>query len=680
MSVMTTPETVLHAARKGPRPMTAEDLWKLPRVGAPIPSPDGTRFAVAVTTYDLEKNESRSRIWLVPADGGEPLAFTGADVSSSEPAFSPDGRWLAFVRKSAAPAADAKAKAAPGAGKPQLWVMPLAGGEARCLTSLPLGAFDPAWLPDGSGIVVAGQLVKGHLSPEATAKEIERREADPVKAHVTEDRVYRYWDRWLTTGEVVHLFVVDPESGAVRDLTPESTLWFDFMDPSGQYDVSPDGKEVVFAGLRMEEKTDYLRSGLWTVPVAGGPTTCLTPDHPADDLWPRYRPDGRAIVYGMQHDPLFYADRVRLMEFDRASRQHREMVPEWKLSPVHWGFGEDGTLFLEAEDNARVALFALRGPGTPRRIVYEGTIAAVHAARGGRLLFTLQNLAAPPEVHGCAADGSGLARVTRFTEPVASGYATGEVREMTFEGAYGETVQMFVVLPPDFVAGRKYPLLKVVHGGPHGISGEGFMWRWNSQVFSAAGYVTALVNFQGSTSWGQDFAQRIQGGWGDRPYLDTMKAVDAMIATGMVDEQRMAMAGGSYGGYMASWIESQTDRFRCIVNHAGVFDLAGQYGSDVTQGRNKSMGGDLWDGQERVDRWNPARHSVGFRTPMLVIHGERDFRVPVGHALECYGILKAKGVPARLLYFPDENHWVLKPRNSLLWYREVHGWLARWLG
>ena len=219
----------------------------------------------------------------------------------------------------------------------------------------------------------------------------------------------------------------------------------------------------------------------------------------------------------------------------------------------------------------------------------------------------------------------------------------------------------------------------MIHGGPHGISADGFHFRWNAQLFAAPGYVVSLVNFQGSTSWGQDFAQRIQGAWGERPFDDVMRATDVLIASGLVDEKRMAAAGGSYGGYLAAWIEGHTDRFRCIVNHAGVYDLLSQYASDVTQGRAQSMGGEPWKGLEAIERWSPARFAQGFTTPMLVIHGERDYRVPVTQGLECYGVLKAKGVPARLVCFPDENHWILKPANSLLWYREVLGWLERWL-
>ena len=669
MSVMTTPATTLYPARNGPRPMTAEDLWSIPRVAAPVVSPDGTQLAVAVTTYDMEKNRGTSRIWRVNAANGEATPLTSGEVSSSEPAFSPDGGQLAFVRKDGAPG-----------GKGQIHLLPLAGGEARRMTELPLGAFDPRWLPDGSGLIFVSPVLKGHLTPEATAAELERRDKDPVKAHITEDRIFRYWDTWLTTGEVPQLFLLDIASGAVRDLTPENVAWFDLMEPSGQYDISPDGAEVAFGGLVFDETRSQMRSALFTVPVSGGTITCLTPDRATDELRPRYSPDGRSILYGQQLEPLFYADRIRLMRFDRASKAHAPLLTEWDLSPMHWEFASDGTIVFEAEQEGRVSIFSLKSGSTdPTRLVRGGSTGGFDLAPDGRILFSLQTLVSPAEVHTCAADGRGVSRLTRFTEPVTAKFAAGEVREMQLEGAKGETIQMYVVLPPGYEAGKKYPLVHVIHGGPHGISADSFHARWNAQLFAAPGYVAAMVNFQGSTSWGQDFARRIQGEWAERPFEDVMRATDVLIAAGLVDEKRMAAAGGSYGGFMASWIEGHTDRFRCIVNHAGVYNTLSQYASDVTQGRNLSFGGEPWDNIEGIHRCNPAHAAEGFRTPMLVIHGERDFRVPVTQGLECYGVLKAKGVPARLVYFPDENHWVLKPQNSRLWYREVHAWLERWL-
>jgi dipeptidyl aminopeptidase/acylaminoacyl peptidase len=675
MTVTANAFSTLHAALKpspDAHPMTVEDVWAIPRVGSPVPLPGGGTFAVAVTTYDMEKNQAKGRIWLVPSvgqEGGEPRPLTSAEHSSAEPAFSPDGKRLAFIRKGEN-------------GKAQLHVMPVDGGEAQRLTDLPLGVFDSKWLPDGSGIVFASPLIRGHFTAEATKAELERRDKDPVKAHVTEERLYRFWDTWLTTGEVPHLFLLDLASGSLRDLTPDSVAWFDWMEPSGHYDISPDGREIVYAGIIFDPERSLVRSAIFRGSISGASVECLTTLHPADDLRPRFAPDGTWVVFGMTHDPFFYADRVRLMRLERASGRIVPLLADWDRSPTHWEFGSDGTLYLIAENDGRTSLFAIDSgtAGTPREVVRGGTVTAVAPTDDRRLLISFQSISQPPEVFAASPSGGAPVRLTSFTAPAMARIEMGEVREIQFEGAQGETVQMLVVLPPGFSPDRKYPLLQAVHGGPHGLSGDTFHFRWNAHALAAPGYVVAQVNFQGSTSWGQDFAKRIQGAWGDRPFEDVMRSTDLLVAAGLVDEKRMAAIGGSYGGYMVAWIAGHTDRFRCIVNHAGVYDLLSQYASDVTQGRAQSMGGEPWDGLERIDRWSPARFAKGFNTPMLVIHGERDYRVPVTQGLECYGVLKAKGVPARLVYFPDENHWVLKPRNSVFWYREVLGWLERWLG
>ncbi len=667
MTVLLSPSAVVHPARNaGGRPFTARDLWAIPRVGPPAISPDGAWLVVPVTRYDMEQNEGRTRLWLVPAQGGEPRALTVADVNSSEPAFSPDGKRLAFVRK--------REKE-----KPQLYVMPLDGGEPEKLTDLPLGVFDPKWLPDGRRIAFVSMLIQGAFSPEATRVKLEEREKDKVKAYVTEDRVYRYWDTWLTTGETPHIFLYDLQTQSLTDLTPDSHRWFDFMEPSGQYDVSPDGEEIAFSANSSSPPHHLVRWAVFTVPTGGGAIRCLTPDHPADDTRPRYSPDGRFLLYGMQKDPFFYADRVRLVRYDRESGLHAVLTEDWDRSATGWEVGREGTIFFTAEDHGRIRLFSLLpAGGEPRRLVEDGAVTGLRL-RDDRLYFLHQGISSPPELATCGTDGADLRMLTRFTQPALADVGLGEVREMDFEGADGDRVQMFVVLPPGFDEGRKWPLVQVIHGGPHAISGDQFHFRWNAHLFSAPGYVTVLVNFHGSTSWGQQFAQCIQGRWGDQPLEDVLKATDALVATGWVDESRMAATGGSYGGYMAAWLGAQTNRFKCIVNHAGVYDTLSQYASDVTQGRHKSFGGEPWDGLENIQRWNPACFAGGQVTPMLVIHGERDYRVPVGQGLEMYGVLRAKGIPARLVYFPDENHWVLKPRNSVVWYGEVLGWLERHL-
>ena len=484
MSVLSTPMTTLHAARRAARSMSAEDLWELPRVGAPQPSPDGKCVAVPVTRWDLAKNEAKTQIHLVSADGtGEARALTSPDASAAEPRFSPDGAHLAFTRKDAH-------------GKSQLMLLPMGGGEARKLTELPLGVFDPQWLPDGSGIVFGALLLKCHLTPEATAAEIERRAKDPVKAHVTEERFYRYWDTWLTTGEVPHLFLYDLKSATSRDLMPASELWFEWMDPSGQYDISPDGREIALCGHLFDAQRSLVLSHLFTLPLpAGGEASLMTAMSPGSEMAPRYTPDGKHIVYGRTLDPEFYADRTRLMRYDRATGTHHEWLGDWELSPTAWHPLKDGSLLFEAEQDARVRLFHWSGAGTPKAVTGDGALGALEAMPDGRAFFTWQTLSEPAEAYTCAADGKGWTRLTRFTDAVRSRFSSGEVRDVRFVGARGETVQMFVVLPPDFDATKKYPLIHVVHGGPHGISGDLFHARWNGHARSEMGGEDALVSY-----------------------------------------------------------------------------------------------------------------------------------------------------------------------------------------
>jgi dipeptidyl aminopeptidase/acylaminoacyl peptidase len=277
------------------------------------------------------------------------------------------------------------------------------------------------------------------------------------------------------------------------------------------------------------------------------------------------------------------------------------------------------------------------------------------------------------------ADGTGWRRLTHVNDDLVARLALGTVEDATFEGAGGDPVQMFVVFPPGFSPAKKYPLVQVIHGGPHGATQDAFHYRWNLQAFAAPGYVVAAVNFHGSTGFGQPFVESILGAHGDKPFTDVMKATDALVARGYVDEKRMAAAGGSYGGYLVDWIEGHTDRFAALVSHAGVYSQLGQFASDATYGRQHSYGGYPFTNLANVERWSPDRYAASFKTPMLILHGERDFRVPVTQGLDLYGVLQAKGVPARLVDYPDENHWILKGENARHWYGEVLAWLARWL-
>jgi len=659
----------LAVAAGEPGPITAEVLWSMKRVGSLSVSADGEYAAVVVTEYDIEENKGQGDIWLVATDGSYLRRFTTGETTEGSPVWSPCGRSIAFT-------------AARKGEKPQLHLIPVDGGEAVCLTDMPLGVSNPKWMPDGKGIVFYSKILPGFESDlDSMRAELKRREDDKVTAKVTEDRFYRYWDHWLTDGTIPHLFMVDVESQEVTDLTPG---WDRLFGTRGvRYDISPEGGEIAFSAFRHGAPYDSLTSDVFILSLDDPESYHnITTGNPADDFSPYYTPDGKYILYGRQKILGFYGDRVRLVRYNRQTGEKRLLTEDFDRSPSGWVTDRGGKhVYFTAEDRAMRSLYSvgIRGDGV-REIFGGGTNTSVDVSAGGKLTFLHQSNCEPNEVWTVKRNGTKPRKITDFNDDILAEIEFGRFEDTVFEGAGGADVQMFILYPPGFDASRKWPLLVLVHGGPHGTFGDDFHPRWNTQVFAAPGYVTALVNFHGSSSFGQDFTDAITGEHGRKPFIDVMNAVDFLLEKGFIDEDRMAVAGGSYGGYLASWIGTQTDRFACIINHAGVFDLCAQFGSDITSGRPRAYGGTPWTALENVIRWSPAHNMDNYVTPTLVIHGERDYRVPVGNGLEAYGMLKAKGVTAKLIYFPDENHWVLTPRNSIFWYGEFHGWLERFIG
>jgi dipeptidyl aminopeptidase/acylaminoacyl peptidase len=649
--------------------LTVDDLWAVRRVGAPVLSPDGTQVAYTITTYDMEENRGNADIWLQPLAAGPARRLTTNKASDSAPAWSPDGTRIAFVSRRDGDTAG------------QVYVIPVAGGEAERVTDMPLGAGDVKWLPDGRRLVFAAHVIAGAESAEETKKKLEAREKSKVKARVSEQRLFRFWDRWLTDEEYPHLFVLDLETRKVTDLLPGSRRHFSLQDGSASYDVSPDGTQLVFAANSTEPPYRTLNSDLFVVPTAGGAVRNLTADNAANDNDPVFSPDGRTLAYGREQKADGWPDYTRLALLDMASGRTRVLTEGWDNSPADWSFTPDGnTLVFSAEVRARTHLYALPvAGGQPRQVHAGGSALGAQATPGGQLVFLRHDLSHPPELHVVGLDGQGLRALTRVNDELLATLDLGAVQDLTFKGAGDAPVQMYVVFPPGFDAKRRYPLVHVIHGGPVGTSADGFHFRWNAHAFAAPGYVVALVNFHGSSSFGQPFVESILGAHGDKPLQDILRATDHLIAQGYVDDQRLAAAGGSYGGYLVNWIAGHSARFKALVSHAGVYSQPGQFASDATWGRHHSYGGYTFTNLAAVERQSPHRFASAFRTPMLILHGERDFRVPVTQGLELHGVLTAKGVPSRLVYYPDENHWILKPQNSRHWHGEVLGWLKRWL-
>jgi dipeptidyl aminopeptidase/acylaminoacyl peptidase len=647
--------------------LTAADLWRLKRVGQPEPHRDGHFAIVPVTTYDLDDNEGANRLWQLNADGTS-RALTGADSSSTSPALSPDGSRLAFMRKMDAD------------GKPQLHLLPLYGGEAESLTDLPLGVAAAKWLPDNSGLVLAVPLLQGFTTIAATAAEQERRQDAPTEPVVTEDRIYRFWKKWLVGGEIHHLFHLDLTSGNLTDLTPDLTQLIALDDPEGVFDISPDGAEVAFVADVAPSPHDRFQFAVHTVAIdTPTPQQLHNSDElPAQQTRPRYSPDGRYLTYGVQRELDFYAAQVELVRYDRTTAQETLLAPGWDRSAGGWEYTTDGDIVLHAADEGSMSIFMLaQGATVPTPIVADGY---AHGPRPttGPLWLRTESPERPAEV--TILDEDGISVVGSFNDAALAGLELGNTAEFTFAGADGAPIQTHIVYPPGFDRTQKWPLVHNIHGGPHNASGGSWHWRWNTQAFAAAGYVVVSVNFHGSDSFGDDFTRSIRGAWGDKPMRDIMAATDHLLSQGFIDEDRMAIVGGSYGGYLVSWIMGHTDRFACAVCHAGVTDLLGQWASDITAGREVAIGGVPWDDMEAVLRWSPLAYTAGMNTPTLVIHGELDYRVVVTQGLTLYGILQHKGVDSRLVYYPDEGHWIERPGNSIHWYGEFMNWLDRYLG
>ncbi|MGQ0848298.1 MAG: S9 family peptidase [Actinomycetota bacterium] len=650
------------------RPISPADLWRLPRVGSPVPLPGGGGVVVTVTTFDVAANRGSGQLWLAQPDHkSRPL--TPPELDAAKPTVR--GSQLAFI----ASAGDEKKK--------QVYLIDVTeeSPTPNLLTSLPLGVLGSRWTPHGSALIVLAYVLKGHLTLEATAAELSRRAEEKFTVHVSEDATFRYWDTWLTTGEVPHLFRLEPASGQLEDLTPTSVRWWSWPntdDPWDDFDISPDGTRLAYSADASSPPHRQLRHSVFELDLATGAEKELTPDATSHSRRPRYSPDGSEIAFGQQLVPGFYGDRVRLVIHNRQSGLQRILTETWDHSADSWTFDPRGRLIFLAENGGRTGLFRLGEDDIqPSLLTTGGTLGSPVVDEEGIVSFAHHSFGEAPEIATLGDDGS-IEPYTSFARPLLEGIEWGEVEDVVFTGADQAPVQMFLLHPPHPESGPA-PLVHLIHGGPHGITADGWQWRWHAHTFAAAGYLVAMVNFHGSTSFGQAFTASIQGAWGDKPYRDIEAATDLLIGRGLVDETRMAVAGGSYGGYLAAFVTSQTGRYTCAIVHAGVTNFGGMYASDLTSGRPLAYGAEIFEDRATVERYSPSSQSAGYSTPTLVIHGERDYRVPATQGLEIYGVLKAKGVPAKLVYYPDENHWILSPQASLHWYDQVLQWLNLYL-
>jgi dipeptidyl aminopeptidase/acylaminoacyl peptidase len=649
--------------------LSVEDLWSIKRIGSPTLSPDGRTACAPVTIYDMEKNEGTTELWLFSTDGRRSRRLTAGD-KETQPVWSPDGKWIAFATKRK------------DDEEPQVYLIAPDGGEARRLTSIATGALGLRWVPDSRRIAfISWVWPQLETEREQALRQKERKEAK-VKAHLTERKEYRFWDHWLTDGREPHVFTADVATGHARDLLAGTGLALQPWEPSAvHYDISPDGRELALTVDAAPEPQMMHESDIVVVSVASGRHRTLTAQSGFSDAHPRYSPDGRHIVWNSYNVKRAFNDQGRLTLFDRRRATTRRLAPRLDRATGHHDWAPDSSaLYLTLEDRGRHPLCRLGlGDGMPTLIAAGGVVEGYALSRdGARIVFSRATLSHPPALFAIQSDGKGERPIESLNRALLARARLGETREFSVKGWRGEPVQVWVTYPPGFDPKKKWPLLHSIHGGPHAAHTDGWHFRWNTQVFAGYGYVVVGVNYHGSSGFGQRFIETITGDYGRREFADVEVATDFMLRQRYIDRDRLVATGGSYGGYMVAYMNGHTDRYKTFVCHAGCYDWVSMMATDGYLFFAKELGAFHWDNPARVMKQSPHHYARRFKTPTLVIHGELDYRVPATQALQYYNTLRSRDIASRLVYFPDENHWILKPQNSRLWYREFFGWVKRY--
>ncbi|MFI5097283.1 MAG: prolyl oligopeptidase family serine peptidase [Candidatus Acidiferrales bacterium] len=664
----------VHAQAQAPakHAITFDDLIKMHRVSDSQISRDGQWVAYAVSTPDIELNRGVSNIWIIPAAAGEAIQVTqgGRDTS---PAWSPDGKALAFLSARE--------------GTPQVYLLSMEGGEAKKLTRLSAGADIFKWAPDGKSIAFTSSVYLDCKDDACNAKRDEEKEKSKVKARIYDHLLFRHWDHW-SEGKRSHLFVMPTDGGTpARDLTPEVDYDIPPDERGAPSDInfSPDSKEICYTAVTDKVEAISTNADLFVVPVSGGEAKRIT-SNPGFDGNPAYSPDGRAIAYHAQLTAGYEADRWRVMLYDRQTGKSADLTAGFDRSANDLAWSPDSkTIYFTAENETLQPIYALeaRAGAAPKKLLdgYNGAFS--FSGDAAVLVAERTSLTSPSELFVAAGDGSGLKQLTHHNDAILAQLELNVPESFWFEGAEGTKVEAMVVRPPDFSPAKKYPTLVLLHGGPQTMWDNAWGYRWNAQMFSAPGYVTLMIDRRGSTGFGQKFTDEITNDWGGKAYVDVMKGIDAAIAKyPFIDKTRLAAAGGSYGGYMADWLATHTDRFKAIISHAGVYDKVSMYATEELWFEEHDMQGTPWTAPENYKKWSPSTYAAmlgKYKTPTLVVAGERDYRVPYTQSLEFFTALQRQGVPSKLLIFPDEGHWVLKPQNSQLWYKTFLDWLAAYL-
>jgi dipeptidyl aminopeptidase/acylaminoacyl peptidase len=653
------------------KPFDAAALLSLQRISDPQISPDGQWVTFGVQSIDVTANKKPRQIWIVPLAGGSPRQITHDGEANQRARWSPDSKRIAYISDRG--------------GSSQIWLMDPDGGNAKQVTSLPTEADGVVYSPDGKNLLFTSSVYPQCLAdPGCNKKLLDADEADKVKAHIYTELLYRHWTGWQSKRRS-HLLVVPVAGGAPRDLTPGTRDVPPFSLAGGDdYDISPDGSEVVYSMNADAAPATSTNSDLYAVSVNGGNARKITYTA-GGDLSPRYSPDGKYLAWRAQVRGGYESDRFRLMVLERVSGRMNVLtdnLDRW-VNSFTWT-PDSANLFFTTEDRGRQGIQMISMNGGAVRVVASGDseLDEMQLTRDGKtMVYSQMTGASPVELYKVSSTGGEQTALTHLNDAVLSSHQLTPLEEFWVDSVDGSRVQSFVVKPYGFDPNRKYPVLMLIHGGPQGAWGHSWTYRWNAQVFAAAGYLVVEPNPRGSTGYGQKFIDEINGDWGGRPFDDIMAVTDHVVANmPYADTGKLVAAGGSYGGYMVDWILGHTQRFKALISHAGVYDLTSEFGAtEELWFPLWEFGGAPWDKPEEYARWSPSHYVKDFHTPTLVIGGELDFRVPYTQSLQLFTALQLQKVPSKLLIFPDEGHWVLKPQNSVLWYKTFIDWLDSWV-
>jgi dipeptidyl aminopeptidase/acylaminoacyl peptidase len=652
-------------------PFTVSDLLAMDRVSSPEISPDGKLIVFGLRKTDLEANKGSTDLWLVGSDGKGLRQLTVHSAGDFNPCWSKDGQKVYFLSTRS--------------GSSQVWSIPIDGGEAEQVTRLPLDVGNLKISPDGKNIAFSMEVFPEGKTIDYTVKELEKKKKSKVTGRIYERLFIRHWDTWMD-GRRSHIFVLPLIGGTPVDVmkgmdTDSPTKPF---GGSEEFTFTADSKSIVFsAGNSGKEEAWSTNFDLFLAPADGSKSPkCLTETNKAWDTAPLFSNDGKTLAYLSMKRPGFEADRFYIMLRSWPGGKERILAPQWDRSPgtIAWG-PKDRILYAIAENLGQKSLFAIDvKTGKVTTIVKKGWVTAVMTA-GKRIVFGMQNLASPTELYSIDKRGKQQKTITTINAGQVAAAKMGQYEQFAFKGWRSETVYCYVVKPVDFDPGKKYPVAFLIHGGPQGSFGNKFHYRWNPQVYAGRGYAVVMVDFHGSTGYGQDFSDSISHDWGGKPLEDLKKGLAASLKKyPWMDGERVGALGASYGGYMINWIAGNwSDRFRCLVNHDGNLDeRIAYYDTEELWFPEWEHGGTPWENPEGYEKHNPINYVKNWKTPMLVIHGALDFRVVETQGFSTFTALQRKGIPSKLLYFPDENHWVLQPHNSILWHETVLDWLDKW--